>query len=313
MNKKQRVLTALDGGQVDRIPVCFWHHFGQIGPERTVREHVRFYEESGVDLLKMMCDEFFVYPLSDTSVDTLAKLHPLGRTHPYVRGQVERAAQVYEALHGEAVVLYNAFSPYATLKHTLGDAESMALLREHESVALHVLDVIAEDTCAMVEGVLRESGALGMMLPLQGAEEGRFTASEYQRLIAPTEKRVIDCAHTFSHMNLLHMCGWDGVPNHLEWWTGYPGRMVNWAVYNEGVSLSQARTLFPGRVLMGGFDNRTCGVLYTGTEEMIKAETRRLRAEAGEQAVMLGADCSLPSDIDRRHIRWVIEALEEER
>ncbi len=53
---------------------------------------------------------------------------------------------------------------------------------------------------------------MGMMLPLQGAEQGRFTREEYARLIAPTEKRVIGCSRAHSAYSLLHLCGWDGVP-----------------------------------------------------------------------------------------------------
>ena len=311
MNKVERVTNALYGRQVDRPPVCFWRHYGDIGPQPTVDAHLRFFRESGIDLLKMMCDEFFVYPMdSSWTPSDLLKMKPLGKDSHYVRGQVERATQINEALHGEALTLYNAFSPYATLKHTIGDAESMALLRDHEDAALHMLEIICEDTCAIVEGILRESGTMGMMLPLQGAEQGRFTAEDYARLIAPTERRVIECADALSDKNLLHMCGWDGVPNHLEWWDGYPARMINWAVYVEKIDLAQARERFPGRVLMGGFDNRPGTLLHVGSREDIQAHTRRIVRAAGSRSLILGADCSLPSDIDPARIGWIIEALE---
>ena len=312
MNKKERVMAVLQGRAPDRPPVCFWRHFGPLAPRDTVEAHLRFFHESGIDLLKMMCDEFFIYPLREakTPADFLA-LRPLGRLSPYIRGQVERATQINEALRGEAITLYNAFSPYATLKHALGDGPSMALLREHEDAARHVLEVICEDTCTLVEGILTQSGTLGMMLPLQGAEQGRFSAEEYARLIAPTEKRVIDCAQEHSAYNLLHLCGWDGVPNHLEWWDGYPTRMVNWAVYVEGIDLAAGRNRFPGRVLMGGFDNRPGALLHTGSREAIQAETRRILLEAGREGIILGADCSLPQDIDNAHLRWVVEAMED--
>ena len=83
-------------------------------------------------------------------------MKPQGRDSFYVRGQVERASQINEALKGEALTLYNAFSPYATLKHTLGDTESMELIRHHEEAALHLMEIICEDTCWIVEGILRE-------------------------------------------------------------------------------------------------------------------------------------------------------------
>lgn len=312
MNRMTRAVNTLQGRPVDRPPVCFWHHFGDIGPEATVREHVRFYRESGEDILKMMCDEFFFYPLPESpSAQDLLSLRPLGRKSAYISGQVERAARINEALSGEAFTLYNAFSPYATLKHAMGDAQSMALLCSDEKAALHVLDVIAEDTCLLIEGILTQTGTRGMMLPLQGAERGRFSPEEYARLIAPSDRRVVLRANELSDANLLHLCGWDGVPNQLDLWKDYPGRIVNWAVGVEGLSLAEGRSLFPGRVVMGGFDNREGALLHRGGKGQVRSFTRTLLNEAGAEGLIVGADCSLPRDIDPARIRWVIEALEE--
>jgi len=127
MNKRERVERTLAGLPTDRPPVCFWRHYGPVSPEETVQRHLKFFEESGMDILKMMCDEFFTYPMDVHATPAeILKMRPLGPKDYYVRGQVERASQINEALKGEIFTLYNAFSPYATLKHTMGDAESMA-------------------------------------------------------------------------------------------------------------------------------------------------------------------------------------------
>lgn len=311
MNKRERVEATLAGLTPDRPPVCFWRHYGPLAPEETVRSHVKFFEESNMDMLKMMCDEFFTYPMDvKATPEEILAMRPLGPKHYYVRGQVERASQINEALHGEIFTLYNAFSPYATLKHTMGDAESMDLLRNHEEAALHLLDIICEDTCYIVEGLLKKSGTAGMMLPLQGAELNRFSEEEYLRLVAPTEKKVIECAASLSETNLLHLCGWDNIPNRLDWWDKYPAKMVNWDVDVEGVSVAQGRERFPGRVLMGGFNNRVGTLLHAGSKEDIQAEAQRIVREAGKENLIIGADCSIPTDTDPVRIRWIIEALE---
>lgn len=313
MNKRERVDNILAGLSVDRPPVCFWRHFGPVAPEETVRQHLTFFHEADLDILKMMCDEFFTYPMDENaSPAEILSMRPLGRSHVYVRGQAERAGQINEALKGGTFTLYNAFSPYATLKHTLGDEKSMELIREHEDAALHLMQIICEDTCYMIEAVLKESGTAGMMLPLQGAEINRFGEDEYMRLIRPTEQQVIDCAAGLSDTNLLHLCGWDNIANRLEWWDKYPARMINWDVHVEGVDLAEGRRRFPGRVLLGGFNNREGELLHAGTKEAIQAETRRLVREAGPEQLIIGADCSLPMDVDPVRIRWVIEALEDQ-
>lgn len=312
MTKRQRAEAVMRGEKPDRAPVCFWHHFGALAPEETVRAHVGWFRESGEDILKMMCDEFFIYPLNGakTAADYLA-LRPQGRDAYYVRGQAERAAQINDALKGEPVTFYNAFSPYATLKHAIGQEAALALLREHEEAGLHALEVICEDTVFMIEAVLRESGTTGMMLCLQGAEEGLFTDEEYARLVAPTERRVVEAASALSESNLLHMCGWDGVKDHLERWKDYPSAIVNWDVDIEGVSLREGKAYFGGRAVLGGFNNRPGTLLPAGSKEDFQAFARSLLAETGGEGVILGADCSLPKDVDPARVRWVVEAAEQ--
>lgn len=313
MNKVERVLNTIAGKEVDRPPVCFWRHYGNIAPQETVDAHMKFYRESNMDILKMMCDEFFVYPM-DTKMTPaeILKMKPYGRNDYYVRGQVERATQINEALHGEALTLYNAFSPYATLKHTLGDAESMDLIRNHEDAALHLMEIICEDTCYIVEGILRESGTMGMMLPLQGAEVNRFSEEDYMRLVEPTERRVIDEARKWSDKNLLHMCGWDGIPDHVEWWEKYDTAMINWDVDVEGISMADGRKRFAGRTILGGYNNRVGTMLHQGSKLAIQQRAREIVEKAGKKQLIIGADCSLPNDIDPQRIRWIIEALEKD-
>ena len=62
---------------------------------------------------------------------------------------------------------------------------------------------------------------------------------------------------------------------------------------------------------MGGFDNRAGTLLHAGTRAQITAHTQRIVREAGAQGLILGADCSLPADIDLERIHWVIDALEQ--
>ena len=49
--------------------------------------------------------------------------------------------------------------------------------------------------------------------------------------------------------------------------------------------------------MLGGFDNRKMGVLYSGSKQAVKDETKRLLEETGTVGVILGGDCTVPSDI----------------
>ena len=311
MNRRQRVEAVLEGRQPDRTPVCFWHHFGALSPEQTVRAHIKWLEDSGEDLLKMMSDEFFIYPLTGAKTpEDFLKLRPLGRNSTYVRGQIERAGQIMEALHGGVFSLYNAFSPYANLKHAMGQDAAIALMKASPEAFGHILRVIEEDTLLVIEGLLTVSGVDGIMLCLQGAEEGLFSDEDYLRFLRPGEQAIVEQANRFSKRNLLHLCGWDGTPDLLERWKHYESAIVNWDVDVEHVSLSEGRAFFGDRVLLGGFNNRPDAIVNRGDREAVMAETRRILSQAGDARFVLGADCSLPQDVDPIRVRWVIEAIE---
>ena len=49
-------------------------------------------------------------------------------------------------------------------------------------------------------------------------------------------------------------------------------------------------------------------VLYSGSKTEVQAETRRLVEKAGRKGVILGADCTVPRDIDWQRLDWVREA-----
>ena len=65
MDKRTRVLAAMNGEKVDHVPVGFWFHFGgdeAIG-EACVNAHLKYYRETDLDFVKIMCDGYFPFPL----------------------------------------------------------------------------------------------------------------------------------------------------------------------------------------------------------------------------------------------------------
>ena len=76
--------------------------------------------------------------------------------------------------------------------------------------------------------------------------------------------------------------------------------MVNWQATKHNLSLQEGRTLFK-RPICGGMDDR--GVMVDGTHEEIAAEVHRVIETIGAESFMLGADCTLPTDIEVSNIR----------
>ena len=56
----------------------------------------------------------------------------------------------------------------------------------------------------------------------------------------------------------------------------------------------------------GGFAQDT--VIYKGTEQEVKEAAWKILDECGQIGVMLGADCTVPNDIDDSRLEWVRQA-----
>ena len=93
-------------------------------------------------------------------------------------------------------------------------------------------------------------------------------------------------------VNILHICGYEGARNDIHIFADYPAHVFNWAVGPEGIRLKEGREIFKGCTVLGGFENGKTGLLYTGSKDAIQAEAKKLVAEAGEQGLVLGADCT---------------------
>ena len=315
MTKRERVIRAMQNQPVDRPPVGFWFHFSRedsLG-QRCVDAHLRYYNNVDVDIAKLMCDGYFDYPNPVAKAvkepgDWYA-MQPLGPDSEFIRGQVERAKAVKAGLKSDCLVLYNVFAPFSSIRFGTSDELVMRHLREDPRAIEYALDVIAQDNALLCEKLITEAGIDGVYYCVQGGEKDRFTPDEYRRYITPSDLKVLEHANRFSGYNVLHCCGWAGIPNNLEVWRDYPAAAVNWACFIENMGLSEGKEFFGGKCVLGGFDNRATGLMYNGTREEIQEFTRELVQKSGSNGVMLGADCTLPATVDVNHIQWVVDAV----
>lgn len=317
MTKKERVFNAFKNKLTDRVPFGFWYHFSpdeDLG-EQTVNDHLKLHFDTDMDFIKIMCDGYFNYPnpalKSATHASDLYDLKPLGKDHSFIRNQVARAKSIVNKLNGECPTFYNVFCPMSLFRFGTSEEKLMSLLKEDEKAVCHAFDIIAEDIKSLVFALITEAHTDGIYFCVQNAEQFRFTYDEYRRIVTPAELDVLKYANLLSENNILHCCGWAGDKNRIEVWQDYPAACINWAVYVEDMDLKKGKEFFGGKCVLGGFDNRKTGLLYTGTKEEIEAETARILKDAGRTGVIIGADCTLPSDIDTQRIKWVGDKLKE--
>ena len=85
--------------------------------------------------------------------------------------------------------------------------------------------------------------------------------------------------------------------------------IVNWGVHEDNISLEEGRRLFGDITIMGGLQNRA-GVLVDGTCEQIEQKVKSIIHSFGKQKFILGADCTLPTEISYQRINVAVKAAE---
>ena len=243
MNKKERVLSALENRETDYVPAAFWFHFpaDRAEGQACVDAHLQWYRDTDQDFIKIMCDGYFGYPNETLEkleeVSQLYEMKPLGADHPFIREQIARAAAIVKAVDGECCVFYNVFCPLSFFRLQTSWEKMMACMKADPEAMKYACSVIARDAKALVKGLIEEAGCDGIYYCVQNAETFRFTAEEYRRQVTPSDKEVLDYANTLSAHNILHCCGWGGDKNRVEVWQDYEAAAINWAVYVEDLSL----------------------------------------------------------------------------
>ncbi|WP_439257238.1 uroporphyrinogen decarboxylase family protein [Lonepinella sp. BR2271] len=328
-NKKALVLAALDGKPVERIPSSFWFHFldNEAGVdafenpeliEQVLAGEKHYIETFKPDFAKIMTDGYFHYKHPQVAnakqVSDLKNLQPLADDDRWFTDQIAYAKKLADAYGDETALFYNIFGANSTFRFmqpdpTKGEALLVEWIKQDPETVKQALDVISSDLAKLAKRVILEAGVTGIYFSVQNLLGEGVNEQTYQEILAPGEKAILKAAKEASEYNILHICGYAGHRNSLEWYKDYDVKTINWAAVVEGISLAEGRKIFPNHSVIGGFGNLKTDLLYTGTKEEIQAEARRIVAEAGKTGVLLGADCTVPKDIAWERLEWVREAL----
>lgn len=323
MSKRESLLNAFDNKKVDKVPVGFWFHFlpeeelgnGLEKPgllETNISSHRKYIDAVNPDFVKIMSDGFFLYPSpvlkSVSKAEELKNLKPIGKNHEWLQKQISLVKEVTGFLK-DTCSFYNIFSPATFLRIAISEEKFIEYFREDPETIAYALDVIAQDLVILAQAVVEEAGADGIYLSVQNPGNGTFTYEEYRSYITPSEKKVLESANQVSQYNILHCCGYNGNKNNLSVWQDYDAKAVNWAVTIEKLDLAEGKKFFGGKAVIGGFDSRSGKLLHTGSKEEIEEFTRRLVEKAGSLGVIIGADCTVPADIDLKRLQWVRNSL----
>ena len=302
MNRVERVRAALAGAPVDRVPASFWFHFprDKAHGEASVKAHLEYFQESGVDFLKIMNEHPYRANVSIKTPSDWRQVRPAPITAPFYQEQLDEVKRIVDRLGDESLAIVTVFSPFASGNHASDHQVTEHLKAEPEAVS-QGLAAIAESLARFALGCV-EAGASGIYFAAQGGEEDRFAEQEFLRHIKPHDLTVLNAVEDHGEFHLLHICR-DRV--RLPLYADYPGHAVNWAATKHNLSLVEGRDLFK-RTIVGGMDDR--GVLVDGSPEEIRAGVGAVITGFGTRGLIVGADCTVPTGIDVSNIRTAVEA-----
>jgi uroporphyrinogen decarboxylase len=303
MKKIERLRAVLAGQVPDRVPASFWFHFPdeQAHGEAAVKAHLDYYRQVNPDFLKIMNEHHYQFTVPVKNPGDWRKLKPAPLKSEFFQAQLDEIKQITDMLQGECLTTTTIFNPFSSGNHATGGLVTEHLKADPQSVHIG-LATIAESLAEFSLACL-EAGADGIYFAAQGGEANRFNEHEFLQFIKPHDLTVLNAIRAEGELNIIHICG-ANVRLHL--YCNYPGQIFNWAVTPRGnLSLKSGKRLF-NRPVLGGLDNR--GVIVNGKPEEIEKAVHEVIRAAGPSDLIIGADCTLPTEIARENIRLAIEA-----
>lgn len=304
MNKRDTLLNLISGGApAGPIPAAFFLHFDaahQKG-QAAIDKQLEFFRYTGMDLVKVQYEQ-------------TPPAHPIRKpedwlTAPRVSaGYFDATVGVVEglvkAVKAEALIVLTIYSPFMWARHTAGNDVLDAHLREAPEAVKAGLAIMTENVITLVRACKR-AGIDGFYISTQGGESFHFKGTDiFKTCIKPSDLAVWaearDCA-----FNILHVCDYEGAYDDLTPFLDYPGPVVNSSLHLGERTLTprEASDLFK-RPFMGGLERK--GLIAAGQPEAIRAEVKRLLAQAPERFI-LGADCTVPSETSWDNLKAAIE------
>jgi len=312
MTKRERVMAALRGEPVDRVPVSLWlHNFAtQNSAETLTTETLRLARRFDWDFLKpqsrAQCfaemwglrytpsrERATPYTLTRAplaTADDLRRLEPADPRSGVLGEQLQALRDIRKAVGRDTPIIWTVFSPLMVLPFLLsgGRSAAVSLMRAEPAAVDHALAAIAETLATYARATLTE-GADGLFYATNMATRELSTAAECRRFQRPYDLRILE--HVASApFNLLHVCG-AGIL--FDEFVDYPATALSWATVPGNPSLSEAHRR-TGRAVVGGLPAKP-GIASMAPSE-VETRGRRAISEMRSRFLLLGPDCSINPD-----------------
>src|SRR6266850_6450136 len=229
MTRRERVMAALRGEPVDRVPVSLWLHTSatENSADTLAAETLRLARRFDWDFLKPQSRaQCFAemwglryapsrelatpYTVTRTPLETaedLRRLEPVDARAGALGEQLQALQAIRKAVGAETPIIWTVFSPLMVLPFLLagGRATALALMRAEPAAVDHVLEAMAVTLGAYARAAVAE-GADGLFYATNMATRELSTADECRRFQRPHDLRILGQVEN-APFNVLHVCG----------------------------------------------------------------------------------------------------------
>jgi uroporphyrinogen decarboxylase len=307
-NKRDLVLNIIDDKNVQSyFPAGFFIHFDKShrSGQAAVNKHIEYFRYTGMDIVKIQYETIF--PL----LPEIARSGKWGEMPFYGKefyeDQLSIAKNIIKEMKKEALVIMTLYSPFMCARSTIGGEDEITkTIMENPEEFKKGMGIITESLMSFVKNCI-DIGIDGFYASTQGGENHRFSDPFYfNSCIKPYDLTLMNEIDKSCIFNILHICDFRGKYDDLNPFLDYPGHVVSF--FNElngkKISAKEISELF-NRPVMGGMDRK--GIIVNGNKKQIIDAVTDVLKDAPEKLI-LGADCTLPDDVNWENIKTAISA-----
>ena len=306
MNKRESLLNLLNPAKAqETIPAAFFLHFDPADHQgqAAIDKHLEYFRYTGMDFVKIQYERTFPHlPQIQWPADwRKMPVYELDFYEP----QLQVVEGLVKAAKDEALVLITLYSPFMCASHTASLELVTRHIQDNPKAVKQGMEKITESLMIFVQRCI-DLGVDGFYTSTQGGESGRFQdVSLFNECVKPYDLALMSEINQRCNFNILHICDYNGSYDDLTRFLDYPGQIVSCPLHLGGqkLELGEVSRLFD-RPVMGGLDRH--GVLVNGDAREIQDAVLDVLRFAPEKFI-LGADCTVPSDIPWENLRLAVE------
>lgn len=255
MTKMQRVLAAINGDEVDRVPFSTYVH--STVHERTVQKFAQFtidfYNKYDPDYVKVMYDELYDMPVNYFHVIDPSIWNRLERFDPHIGAfgrQLEVLKRVKDKVGPDVPVIQTLFSPFY-IGYRLAGRRILEDWKQDAEAVKHGIDMIAANTASFCEAAVTEAGIDGFFFAAVGCEKEWMSEAQYKEMVMPSDLAVLEVLNK-SPICFLHIHS--EKDSYFDLLVDYPCNGISWEDRLAGPTMAEARKR-TDKCFVGGIDH----------------------------------------------------------